>query len=75
MKTTDELIKSIIVNAANFEHIAKTGNINGTLYTELKRIIEELRNSDDKEGDIIYCNKCGQIIRKPENGKATDTLS
>ena len=35
----EELIKSISVNRANFEHIAKTGNINGTLWVELKRIL------------------------------------
>ena len=33
-----DLIKTIIVNEANFEHIAKTGNINGTLLTEIERV-------------------------------------
>ena len=43
MKTIFEKIKSIQVEKSNFEHIAKTGNINGTLLSEITRIINEDR--------------------------------
>lgn len=36
-----ELIKSIHINPANFEYIAKMGKINGTLFTEIARVIKE----------------------------------
>lgn len=36
-----ELIKTIIIDKANFEHIAKTGNINGTLLIEIERVMTE----------------------------------
>ena len=36
MKTIPELISEIHVDAANFEHIAKTGKINGTLYLGIR---------------------------------------
>jgi len=36
-----KLIKSIKVDKANFEHIAKTGNINGTLLIEIERVMEK----------------------------------
>ena len=36
-----KLIKTINVDKANFEHIAKTGNVNGTLLIEIERVMEE----------------------------------
>lgn len=36
-----KLINSIHVNKGNFDHIANTGNINGTLYIEIERIMDE----------------------------------
>ena len=39
MKTIPELINEIHVDAANFQHIAKTGKINGTLFLEIQRIM------------------------------------
>ena len=41
LKTAEDLINSIIVNEANFKHIAETGSINGTLLSELRRILRE----------------------------------
>lgn len=37
----DELISSININKANLEHIMESGKINGELYVEIKRIINE----------------------------------
>ena len=39
MKTIPELIREIHVDPANFEHIARTGYINGTLYSEIQRVV------------------------------------
>ena len=36
-----DLIKTIHVDKANLEHIAKTGNINGTLLIEIERVMTE----------------------------------
>lgn len=41
MKTIEELINEIPVNRANFEHIAKTGKINGSLLVSLEKMIHE----------------------------------
>ena len=61
MKSDDELINSIIVNHANFVHISKTGRINGTLYTELKRVIKgvEFREYSKFEYGAGAFNKSG----------------
>jgi hypothetical protein len=40
-ETIENLIDSIYVNEANFEHMARTGKINGTLRGELRRIMRE----------------------------------
>jgi len=53
MKTDDELINSIIVNPANFDHISKTGKINGTLYTELKRVIKEVESRITQKNESV----------------------
>lgn len=39
--TAEDLIKTIVLDKANLEYIAKTGVINGTLYIEIKRVIKE----------------------------------
>ena len=73
MKSDEELINSIIVNPANFVHISKTGRINGTLYTELKRVIKEVETREynrfeygagafNKSG----CDFCGQPTMENE---------
>ncbi|MDE1191853.1 MAG: hypothetical protein PW786_06925 [Arachidicoccus sp.] len=41
MNTIKELIQSIPVNRANFEHIAQTGRINGSLLVEIEKMIEK----------------------------------
>lgn len=45
----DKLIESIDVNKANFEYIASKGYINGTLYVEIKRVMEEYLTENLKE--------------------------
>lgn len=67
MKTKQDLIKSIHVNQANFEHIAKTGNINGTLFGELNRILDEhafdcgvIKMEDDVV--VVFKNKEGETV-------------
>ena len=54
----EDLIKSISVNRANFEHIAKTGNINGTLWVELKRILRANQVSNQVSNQVIECPIC-----------------
>jgi hypothetical protein len=41
MKAKEDLKNSIHVIDSNFEHIAKTGKINGTLSLEIDRILDE----------------------------------
>lgn len=54
-----DYIKKINVNSANFRHIADTGNINGTLLTELIKLISEVRkdalstNQPEKEEEKV----------------------
>jgi len=51
----DSLIASFHVDAANLEHISETGKINGTLYLEIKRVMNEfseLRKSSEPERGI-----------------------
>jgi hypothetical protein len=43
----ERIIKSIHVEMSNFQHIADTGSINGTLYTEIKRILHEQEQERD----------------------------
>lgn len=40
MKTIDDFINTVIVDKANFEHIAKHGSINGTLLTSLRDVLQ-----------------------------------
>ena len=40
-KSNDELIASITVNESNFNYIAKTGKINGSLLQDIRRILDE----------------------------------
>jgi len=44
-----KLIKTINVDKANFEHIAKTGNINGTLLIEIERVMKEYAKQESAE--------------------------
>lgn len=45
----DKLIQSIHVDKSNFKHIASKGNINGMLYVEIKRVMEEYLTENLKE--------------------------
>lgn len=40
-KSNEELIESITVNESNFNYMAKTGKINGSLLQDIKRILDE----------------------------------
>ncbi|SHL28391.1 hypothetical protein [Flavobacterium xanthum] len=40
-KSNEELIASIVVNEPNFNYIAKTGKINGSLLQDIRRILDE----------------------------------
>lgn len=40
-KACNSLIESIKIDKANLYHIADSGKINGTLYMEIRRIMEE----------------------------------
>lgn len=60
MKGIDELINEIPVNRANFEHIAKTGKINGNLFIDLKRMIEQ--NFNPKLEDFEPLNPLEHIM-------------
>jgi len=44
-----KLIKTINIDKANFEHIAKIGNINGTLLIEIERIMDEYAKQESSE--------------------------
>jgi len=41
--SNEEIIKKIIVDKGNFEHIAKTGSINGSLYHSIKDALRKAR--------------------------------
>lgn len=77
--TIDELIKTVKVNPANLEYISKTGDINGSLYSEISRVINEYADqkvndtvskqisTKDREGVFIYNN--GNIYTPEEYGE------
>lgn len=69
MKTRRDLIKTIIIDKSNFEHIAKTGNINGTLLIEIERVMEEYSSKKFTQG---YTCACANLVRK--TGDADGTL-
>ena len=49
--TNDELIRSVRLNEANIDYIMKHNhrNINGTLYSELNRILNIARDDERKK--------------------------
>lgn len=57
------LINSIIINKANLDHIASTGKISGTLYTELKRVIASVLDEKvtDEEIEKEAWNRYGEV--------------
>jgi len=66
-KTNDELIGSIIVNESNFNYIAKTGKINGSLLIDIRRILDEkvqpvkerkcyIQQKLDEANELLYKN-------------------
>ena len=68
-----KLIKTINVDRANFEHIATTGNINGTLLIELVRVMKEYHLQQLALTEVVqakpeklqpkYCDQCGGSIK------------
>ena len=52
MSKIEELIDSIEIVRGNLSHIEQTGKINGTLRSEIRRVIEEYRIEDYKEPEI-----------------------
>ncbi|MDY0102806.1 MAG: hypothetical protein RBS07_07680 [Lentimicrobium sp.] len=64
MKTVDELIDSIIVNEANFEHIAKSRKINGNLRAEIKRIMSVFAKQHEIADFDITAVKCPECLQQ-----------
>ena len=46
----NKLIRSIHVIDSNFKHIAKTGNINGTLHVEIVKLVREISEAAFEAG-------------------------
>ena len=46
----NKLIRSIHVIDSNFTHIAKTGNINGTLHVEITKLVREVSEAAFEAG-------------------------
>ena len=66
-KTNEELIASITVNESNFNYIAKTGKINGSLLQDIRRILDEkaqpikerkcyIQQKLDEANELLYKN-------------------
>ena len=54
----DQIIDTIHIAPGNLEHITKTGKINGTLYSELKRVIkafadERYQGLADRQDNLV----------------------
>lgn len=65
MKTPEEFISQIPVNAANFDYIAKTGRINGNLHVDIKKAMEKYCHQTTGEilaalREIIHLHSCEQ---------------
>jgi len=50
-----DLINSIALDSANLEYIAKTGEINGSLLSELRRVLMEALTSKEEGNSIKEC--------------------
>ena len=68
MKTKRDLIKTIHVDQANFQHISQSGRINGTLLIEIERIMEEYASKKFTQG---YTCACANLVRKTGNADGT----
>lgn len=70
MKTIDEFINSIPVNAANLEYIARTGKINGDLLASLRIVIRKAQEQaiDLYTKELLFTN--GSIIDKADKVKS-----
>ena len=66
-KSNDELIASITINESNFNYIAKTGKINGSLLQDIRRILDEkaqpikerkcyIQQKLDEANELLYEN-------------------
>lgn len=53
-KTPEEIIQSIRVNKANLDHIASTNKINGSLFVDFKRCLEEYGKQQYNQG-VLDC--------------------
>ena len=71
MKTAEEYIKEVIVNDANFEHIAKTGRINGTLYVSLKELFKQAQ-SEAIDETVNACAEAARCIKTGNTGSWMD---
>ena len=74
-KTNEELIASITVNESNFNYIAKTGKINGSLLQDIRRILDEkaqpikerkcyIQQKLDEANELLYKTTCRTRLRK-----------
>jgi hypothetical protein len=70
----DYLIASIKVDRANFEHIAVSGNINGSLLVELRRILKELRCPYCLQGDFDKVGLKHHLENHCGNYKETESI-
>ena len=79
-KTNEELIASITVNESNFNYIAKTGKINGSLLQDIRRILDEkaqpirerkcyIQQKLDEANELLYENGInGEQAGRKERG-------
>ena len=67
----EDLIKSIHLDRANLQHIAEYLRVNGTLYTELKRILKaaQSKGSFTEEQMLRLAIHCWNTASRPEHGK------
>ena len=72
-KSNDELIASITVNESNFNYIAKTGKINGSLLQDIRRILDEkaqpikerkcyIQQKLDEANELLYENGIKNVL-------------
>ena len=74
-KSNDELIASITVNESNFNYIAKTGKINGSLLQDIRRILDEkaqpikerkcyIQQKLDEANELLYETELKNVLIK-----------
>jgi len=60
----DELIKTIVVNKANFDYCGEKGVINGTLYIEIKRVMKKYADEQVKSALAPVSGRSEQFTLK-----------